>query len=92
MHMISLKTALQQLQQKKVISEELDVRIANFVEEITVLEEEICDVKESKTVLSEKIQDFIRLANMTSSVSPMSLPPISATQNETPPETTPLQQ
>ena len=59
--MISLKTALQQLQQK-VTLEELDTRIAHSIEETTALEEEICDVVEYKTVLSEKIaflQDFI---------------------------------
>ena len=63
--MISLKTALQQLQQKKVTLEELDTRIADSIEETMALEEEICNVEEYRIVLSEKIaflQDFIKFS------------------------------
>ena len=44
--MISLKTVLQQLQQKKVTLEELDMRIVDTLEETTALEAEICSVEE----------------------------------------------
>ena len=53
-HMISLKIALQQLQQKKVTLEELDTRIANSIEEMMALKEEISNVEENRTVLSKK--------------------------------------
>ena len=65
-------------QQKKVNLEELDTRITNSIEETMVLEEEVCDVEEYRTVLSEKttfLQDFISSANMTSPVPLMSSPP-----------------
>jgi len=53
--MISLKTALEQLQLKKVTLEEIDTKITNAMENMTALEEEICEVKEYKTMLTEKI-------------------------------------
>ena len=60
--LISLRTALEQLQQKKVKLEEVDTRIADSIQDATALEEEICEVEDYRTVLMEKIaflQDFI---------------------------------
>ena len=73
--MISLRTALEQLQQKKVKLEEVDTRIADSIQDATALEEEIREVEEYRTVLMEKIaflQDFIsppRLPSPTSETS-----------------------
>ena len=73
--MISLRTALEQLQQKKIKLEEVDTRIADSIQDAKALEEEICEVKEYRTVLMEKIaflQDFIspsRLLSPTSETS-----------------------
>ena len=50
--MILLRTVLEQLQQRKVTLEEKDVRIANAIEDVTALEEEICEVEEYKTLLT----------------------------------------
>ena len=60
--LISLRTALEQLQQKKIKLEEVDMRIADSIQDATALEEEICEVEDYRTVLMEKIaflQDFI---------------------------------
>ena len=60
--LILLRTALEQLQQKKVKLEEVDTRIADSIQDATALEEEICEVEDYRTVLMEKIaflQDFI---------------------------------
>ena len=73
--MISLRTALEQLQQKKVKLEEVDTRIADSIQDATALEEEICEVEEYRMVLMEKIaflQDFIgppRVSSPTSETS-----------------------
>ena len=53
--LISLRTALEQLQQKKVKLEEVDTRIASSIQDTTALEEEICEVEEYRTVLMDKI-------------------------------------
>ena len=47
--MILLRTALEQLQQKKVKLEE--VRIADSIQDAMALEEEICEIEEYRTVL-----------------------------------------
>jgi len=56
--MISLKMALEQLQLKKVTLEETDTKIINAMEDVTALEEEICEVEEYKTMLTEKSPFF----------------------------------
>ena len=66
--LISLSTALEQLQQKKVKLEEVDPRIASSTQDTTALEEEICQVEEYRTVLMDKIvfiQDFISSSQAT---------------------------
>ena len=73
--MISLRTALEQLQQKKVKLEEVDARITDSIQDARALEEEICEVEEYRTVLMEKIaflQDFVsppRVSSPTSETS-----------------------
>ena len=81
--MISLRTALEQLQQRKVTMEEIDVKIANAIEDVTALEEEICEVEEYRTLLTDKItflQDFIS-PPVTSPPTPLTIQPTSNTSD-----------
>ena len=86
--MISLRTALEQLRQKKVTLEEIDGRIINAIEDVTTLEEEICEVEEYRTMLTEKItflQNFISLP-VTSPPAPPTVHPASTSDTDSPPE------
>ena len=84
----SLRMVLEQLRQKKVTLEEIDGRIANAIEDVATLEEEICEVEEYRTVLTEKIaflQNFISLP-VTSLPVPPTVHPASTSDIESPPE------
>jgi len=66
------------VQLKKVTLEEIDTKIINAMEGITVLEEEIYEAEEYKTILIEKItflQNFISLSVTTQVPSPTSPQP-----------------
>ena len=84
-HMISLRTALEQLQLKKVTLEEIDTKIINAMEDMTALEEEIYEAEEYKTMLTEKIsflQNFIS-SSVTTLLPPPASPPASDSDTRT---------
>ena len=87
---VTLKTWLDQLAQKRTVLEDLDTKIANTIEDKDELADEICEVEEYKIVLLERIallESFI--ASRESSVPPSTVSPtlVSSSASSDPPVT-----